>query len=162
MFHRLLEWWAHNPGPLAGSTSVVEPVFSVLLHAARVRVGAQLSRLAEEKGALLLESLVAVGLLVTVLSATVAGLSTASISVRVNEERTTAQNIARSQLEHTMNEPFCAAPCSYPTIATPTGFTVTSDAVAYNPPDPNLETIFVTVYRDGQAVVSIEGLKANR
>ena len=153
--------WAHKARPLGAGISIIEPAFSALLHAARVRVGAQLSRLAGEKGALLLESLVAVGLLVTVLSATVVGLSTASINVRVNEERTTAQNIARSQLEYTMNDTFCAAPCSYPTIATPTGFTVTSEAVDYNG-DSNLETFIVTVYRDGQAVVSIEGIKANR
>ncbi len=120
--------------------------------------------LRNQRGALLLEALVAVGLLTSVLSAAVVGLSTGSIAVGITDEKVTAQSIARSQLEYTMSDTFCAAPCNYGVMPTslPAGYTVTSEAVAYDPPDPNLETLVVTVYRDGQAVAVVKGIKANR
>ena len=120
--------------------------------------------LRNQRGSLLLEALVATGLLTGVMSAAVVGLSTGSIAVGITDEKVTTHNIARSQLEYTMNDAFCAAPCSYGVMPSslPTGYTVTSEAVAYSPPDPNLETVVVTVYRDGQAIAVVKGIKANR
>ncbi|MFQ5934463.1 MAG: hypothetical protein ACE5KI_07455 [Dehalococcoidia bacterium] len=118
--------------------------------------------LRNQHGALLLESLIAIGLLATVLAASIAGLSTGSTGVGTVHELTTAQNIARSQLEHTLNEPFCAAPCTYPSISTPTGYTVTSEAVDYDPPDPNLEQIIVSVFHESKLVLTIKGVRSNR
>jgi len=115
-----------------------------------------------QRGGLLLESLVAIGLLTTVFSAAVSGLSTGSRGVATFHEITTAQNLARSQLQKTNNDPYCAAPCSYTAIATPPGYTVTAEAQVYSGADANLETIVVTVYHEGQPVASVEGIKANR
>lgn len=120
--------------------------------------------LRNQRGALLLEALIAVALLTSVMSAAVAGLSTGSIAVGITDEKVTTNNIARSQLEYTLNDAFCAAPCTYAVMPStlPAGYTVTSEAVAYSPPDPNLETLVVTVYRDGQAIAVVKGIKANR
>ncbi len=121
--------------------------------------------LRNQRGALLLEALVAVALLSTVLSAAAIGLSTGGQGLTTVDERVTAQSIARSQLEYTMDEAsdsavYCAAPCSYTSIGgLSPGYTVTTEALDYNG-DPNVQKIVVTVYRDGQAIASLEGIKA--
>ena len=112
-----------------------------------------------------MEALVAVFLLTTVLAAAVHGLSSGSLAVGILDERVTAQSIARSQLEYTIDEAsdlavYCTAPCSYTTIGgLPPGYTVTTAAQDYNG-DPNVQKIVVTVYRDGSIVASMEGIKA--
>jgi len=112
-----------------------------------------------------LEALVGVVLLSTVLTAAVVGLSAGSRGMAIVQERVTAQNIARSQLEYTMDEAsdsavYCTTPCIYTsTGGLPPGYTVISQALDYNG-DPNVQKIVVTVYRDGQVVASMEGIKA--
>ena len=134
----------------------------------RVRDGAQLSQSAGEKGLALLEVLVSVALLGTVLSVGIQGLAVGNKGVYIVEEITTAENIARSQLAYTMNDPFtllssCGDPCHYPTIPSlPQGYTVTSEALDFAGANENLQTIIVTVFHDGKQVAKIEGLKANR
>ena len=134
----------------------------------RVRDRAQLSRSAGEKGVALLEVLVSVALLGTVLSVGVQGLAVGNKGVSIVEEITTGENIARSQLAYTMNDPFtllssCGTPCYYPTMpALPQGYTLTSEALDFAGADENLQTIVVTVSRHGEPVARVEGLKANR
>ncbi len=118
--------------------------------------------LAREKGGLLLEALIGRGILLTVLSAAVTSLATGASGVVTCNEVTVAQNIARSQLDFTLNDTYFPAPYSYPTITPPSGYTVTSEAQAYPGSDDNLELIIVTVYRDGQSLLVVEGAKGNR
>lgn len=162
LWHRWLQWLALDAEAPQGTIAGCRKAAHGLLRAVYLWLGWRPLQATEEKGSLMIGLLVTVGILATVMTPALAGLSTGSISVRIAEERTTAHNIARSQLEYTMNETFCSAPCSYATIATPSGFTVTSEAQPYDPPDPNLETIVVTVYHDSQLIVTIEGIKANR
>ena len=165
LWHRWLQWPALDAEAPQGNIAGCRNAAYRLLRAVYLRLGWRPLRATEEKGVLLLEALVAVGLLTTVISAMVVGLSTGSIGVRTADERVTVQSIARSQLEYTMDEAsdlavYCTAPCSYTSIGgLPPGYTVTSEALDYNG-DPNVQKIVVTVYRDGQAVGSMEGIKA--
>ena len=118
--------------------------------------------LAREKGGLLLDALIGLMLLTTVMSAAVVSIGTGSTGVRTVDQITSAQNIARSQLEFTLNDTYYPPPYSYPTITPPAGYTVTSEAQTYAGADANLETIVITVYRDGQPITTIEGTKGNR
>jgi hypothetical protein len=110
----------------------------------------------------LLESVVAVALLVTVLSAAVHGVAAGSKATRTVHTVNTAQNIARSQMEYTLDDTYCAPPCSYPTINAPTGYTITAQAEAYPGGDENLQYVVVTVYRGGEALARMRGIKVNR
>ena len=68
------------------------------------RYGAQVSRWAQglprnQRGSMLIEAIVAVGILGTVLSTSVQVLSTGSRAIGIVQDLTTAQGFARSQLE---------------------------------------------------------------
>ena len=65
------------------------------------------------------------------LSAAVTSLATGASGVVNYNEVTVAQNIARSQLDFTLNDTYFPAPYSYPTITPPSGYTATSEAQAY-------------------------------
>ncbi len=111
---------------------------------------------------MLIEALLAIGLLATVLGATVTGLATGERGVGTFDNVTTAYNIARSQLEYSLNDTYCAPPCTYTTITTPAGYSVTADAQVYTGADTNLSTIVVSVYQGGELVATVKGVKANR
>jgi len=91
------------------------------------------------------------------------GLSTGSKGVAYMYERTTAENVARSQLEYTKSLAYVAAPTSYESIVSlPSGFTVSATASSVADRDDNIQKITVTVYRDGEPVMVKEGFKVNR
>lgn len=111
----------------------------------------------------LVESLVAVAILGTTVFMLLGSLSTGSISVGILQERTTAENLARSQLEYTMSLPYLPAPYSYQIVDyVPSGYSVTAESSAVSGRDINIQKITVTVYREGKRLYSIEGFKVNR
>src|SRR5690606_21571454 len=114
------------------------------------------------QGGLLLESLIAVALLSTVLIMALVGLSTASGANASVHKLTIAQNIARSQLEDTLGQPYCAPPCSYLAVDVPDGYSVTADAESFLGADVNLQYVVVEVDFSGQLLVRLKGIKTNR
>ena len=118
--------------------------------------------LRNHRGSMLLESVIAVGILGTVLSTSIHVLATGSRAIGTVQALTTAQGIARSQLEYTKSISYCAPPCSYATIDVPTPYTVTAEAQTYSETDTNLEYVVVTVYKDGRSLTQIKELRVNR
>jgi len=115
-----------------------------------------------QQGSILLESLIAVALLVTVLSAAVYGVSVGSKATGTVHDVNTAQNIARSQMEYALNAAYCPPPCSYSVISVPTGYIVTASAETFPGADTNMEYVIVTVSRDGESLARMRGIKVNR
>ncbi|MDA1215512.1 MAG: hypothetical protein O2812_01380 [Chloroflexi bacterium] len=117
-----------------------------------------------QRGGVLLEALIAVTLLSSVLTMAVQSSATGSRAVSTVHELNTAQNIARSQLEYALNEAYCAPPCSYTSIAVPTGFSVTAEAEVFPGGDANIEYVQVTVSSavTAEELIQIQGVKANR
>lgn len=113
-----------------------------------------------EKGVMLIEALIGVIILSIAVTAYVSALSTTSMAVGKSNTRVTAQILARSQLEHTLNQPFVVAPTSY-TIITPvaSGYTVTSDATAITGRDSDIQKITVVVNFNGSQVAVLEDFK---
>ncbi len=118
--------------------------------------------LRHQQGSMLLEALVVVGLLVGALSMAIQGLGAGSRGIGIVHDLTTAQNIARSQMESTYNAVYCPPPCSYQPISVPAGYTVTAEAQSFGGTDTNVEQIVVTVRRDGESLVQLRGMKVNR
>ena len=118
--------------------------------------------LRHQRGGVLLEALIAVGLLATVLSFAVQGLATGSRATGTVRDLTTALNLARSQMEHTLNAVYCAAPCSYPVAAVPAGYAVTVEALPFPGADADLEYVLVTVRKDGESLAQIRRIKVDR
>ncbi|MBM3944084.1 MAG: hypothetical protein FJ317_01140 [SAR202 cluster bacterium] len=113
---------------------------------------------------MLLEALLAVGLLTTALTMSLQGLATGSRAVNKVNTLTTAQNVARSQAAYTMSQAFCVAPCSYSTSSSgvPEGYIVTSEAETVEGGDENLALVMVSVYKDGELIAQVKRLRTKR
>lgn len=143
----------------------------------------RIALLRQQKGTTLIEVLVAVALLGVIGGAFLATVSTGTIAISQIRCEVAAQNLARSQLEHTkagnytyydfgadLDDPSDDIPPQYPVIATPPGYSV--DVVAVPIPDPDdpdypycdneMQKITITVYQDGEYVLQVEDIKVYR
>ena len=120
------------------------------------------ARLRSERGFALMESLIAVAILGMTLVVFIAGLSTGLLATGQADRLSTAHELARSQMEYTKNDAFHVAPFTYPTVTPPATYAVTSTASTISGGDANVESITVSVSKDGVSVFSLEGYKVNR
>ena len=119
---------------------------------------------AEERGESLVEILVAVAIMAIVLTIFLSALSTGTLSVGVVHERVTAENIARSQLEHAKHSDFISGTNYY----TPTEISdshpgyaaVISATTIYT--YTGLQLITVTVSHNSEPIFTIENYKVDR
>ena len=120
----------------------------------------KLAAFVEERGASLIEILVAVAIIAIVLTVFLSALSTGAFSVAVVRERVTAENIARSQLEHVKETDFIAGTDHYtPTAISHSGYTV---VISATPIITDMQLITVTVFYDDDPTFTIEDYKVNR
>jgi type II secretory pathway pseudopilin PulG len=116
-----------------------------------------------EDGVGLVETLIAVGILGLALTVLLAAVSTGSLAVTRTEERVTAENLARSQLEYTKSQGYLTPPASYLTVTpSPGGYDVAVDAASIPGTNSGIEKITVTVSRDGKTLLLVEDYKVNR
>lgn len=113
-----------------------------------------------DRGALLIETVVAVLVFSLVGTAVLSGLSTTHISGAKTERQSVAENIVRNQLEHMFSRPYQEPPSSYPTITVPEGYGVTCTAEEYVLGDPDVEKVVVTVTFNGREVLVLETLRS--
>jgi len=115
-----------------------------------------------QAGVGLVETLVAVAILGVTLVTLLAAISTSSRGVAITEERITAENLARSQLEYAKSEPYLTAPASYATVTPPAGYTVSAEATSIPEGDSSIQKITVTVTRSSVTLLTVEGYKVDR
>ena len=117
--------------------------------------------LSRERGAGLVETLIAVAIAAIAITALLAALSTGSIAVQRSDKRVTAENLARAQMEYTKAQTYLAAPTAYTTIAAPNGYSILAKATSISGRDADIQKITVTVsYNDN--TLALEGFKVNR
>ena len=121
----------------------------------RVVVGGQ-------EGVGLVETLVAVAILGVTLVTLLAAISTGSIGVATTEERVSAENLARSQLEYAKSQSYLTAPASYATVTPLAGYAISADATSIPEGDSSVQKITVTVTRDGDTLLTVEDYKVDR
>lgn len=123
----------------------------------------RIARIRQQEGMSLVAVLVALAITAGAVIMFLSSLSTGSKAVGVVNERTIADNVARSQLEYTKSQPYAPVPTSYDSITSvPPYFTVSVEATAVTDRDENIQKIAVTVYHNGEPVLLIEGFKVNR
>jgi Tfp pilus assembly protein PilV len=117
-----------------------------------------------QAGVGLVETLIAVAILGVTLVALLAAISTGSRGVAITEERVTAENLARSQLEYAKSKTYFTAPASYATVTPPAGYTVSAEATSILEAgaDSSIQKITVTVTRDGVTLLTVEDYKVDR
>ena len=120
----------------------------------------KLATFAEERGESLVEILVSVAIMAIVLTIFLSALSTGVLSVGVVHKRVTAENIARSQLEHAKHSDFISDTNYYtPTTISPSWYTATISATTIY---TGLQMITVTVSYNDEPVLTIGDYKVDR
>jgi len=115
-----------------------------------------------QEGVALVEVLVAVAIIGITLVVFLSAVSTGSVGVAKTEERVTAENLARSQLEYTKSQTYLAAPASYATVTPSAGYAVSAEGASIPDADSSIQKITVIVTRDGETLVTVEDFKVDR
>lgn len=116
----------------------------------------------DDHGSILLESVVASMVFAMVGVAVLSGLSTTYSSGARVDVQSTAENVARNQLEHVFNQTYAGPLTPYPTYTgVPAGYTVTTTATDMATPDPDIERVNVSVTYNGATIVSVNTLRFN-
>jgi Tfp pilus assembly protein PilV len=113
------------------------------------------------RGAGLVEALVAVAIVSIAVTALLAALSTGSMAVGRSGERTTAETLARAQMEYTKGLAYLPAPSSYATIPAPGGYSIAAAAASISGRDADIQRVTVTVTGHGSSFV-LEDFKMDR
>jgi Tfp pilus assembly protein PilV len=112
-----------------------------------------------ERGISLTEVVVAVGIMGVVVLAFVSALSTGSIAVREGEQEVVSQRLVQTQLEYIKSCPYNT---SYSTVDVPEGYAISVEVGSTPDNDTDIQKISVTVYRDGEDILTVEDYKVNR
>ena len=121
-----------------------------------------------QTGALLIETVVALTVFGVLGSVVLSGVQTSYISKRNFESQSVSENLVRNQLEYALEQPYKAWPTSgniyYDAVtSTPSGYTVTAEALRYSTStDTKIETINVTVKKDGVTIKFFETIRVDR
>jgi len=119
----------------------------------------------KEKGFTAIEVIVALALLGIIAVAFLGGLATASKAIFIADERTTAESLARSQMEYIKNLPYEYEATQYgidPNL-TLDGYALSVTADPLRDPDDGIQKITVTIgHHDKPEVIVLEDYKVNR
>jgi len=113
-----------------------------------------------QNGALLIEQIIALGLIGLALTALLLGLSAGVVTGNRGEQLETAGQIASSALERIKAGPYLTSTLTYPLDPNPRpGYTLSNQVTTLR---PHLQQITVTVHSNNQLLLELSGYKANR
>jgi len=116
---------------------------------------------------MLLETLAALAITGVVVVAFLSGLGTASRAAIVADEQTTAESLARTQIDWVKQAAYVSGAATYTAASIPgsadySGYSVNITAAALNVPDDGIQKITVTVRRLSRDVATLQGYKVDR
>ena len=115
-----------------------------------------------QRGFVLIEMMLAVGIVGTAMLATVLAFSTASRTSDFVESATKGEWIATSQIELIKTATYVVTPGVYPSVTAPAGFAVSNFTSNVTGGDSNIQIVTVTVSEGGEPVYTTSALKVNR
>ena len=123
---------------------------------------AQASKAGSQRGFVMIEMLLAIGIVGTAMLATVAAFSTASRTASFVDNATTGEWVATSQIESIKTAAYQPTPGTYASVPVPTGFAVSNTTSDVTGGDENIQIVTVIVSRGGETVYETSALKVNR
>ena len=136
----------------------MRPIPRQLIQALRVRLPA-FRPPRDQRGALLMEALVSVGVFTLLGTAVMTGLSASGNAAQSVERNAIAGNLANNQIETIMAAGYQDPPHTFATIPPPPGYSVTAQADQFVPGDVNIAKVVVSVSHGGQVVMVLESLR---
>ncbi|MFA5309620.1 MAG: type II secretion system protein [Dehalococcoidales bacterium] len=121
-----------------------------------------ITRINDQRGFGLAETLVAVAVLGTAVVAFVVSLSAGSLAVSEQDKETVAQTLAQTQMEYIKNYPFNPGAATYPAVAAPAGYTITINVNPVSGTDTNIQKITVNILRSGTSIFLVSDYKVKR
>ena len=129
--------------------------------------------LKEEQGMTLIETLIGMGIISVMAVVFLMSMSTTSKAIMISQERVTAENLAKSQMEYIRSQTYDAenSPPQYlklPTEDIPANYDVTVSAERLDPEadgtgdDDGLQQLTVVVTKTGSELYRLEGYRMNR
>jgi Tfp pilus assembly protein PilV len=115
-----------------------------------------------QRGAFLLEALVAAAILGTGILAGLSAISTSAIATHHTTEKTTASWIATSQADLIRSLPYVPTGNSYTSVPTPTDFTVSNTTSVFPGGDGFIQNVDIIVSKNGNEVLRMEMVKVDR
>ena len=120
-----------------------------------------------EQGVALIETIVALAILGVVAVSFLSGLATTSKATFIADEQTTAESLARSQMEWAKNASYSYSATGYSPAPIPSGkdyigYSAHISAEPLHNPDDGIQKITVTVKRSDRGVIRLEGYKVDR
>ena len=120
-----------------------------------------------ESGMAFLEVLIALALLGIIAVAFLSGLATGARATVIADKQTTAESLARSQIEWVKEASYVDEASDYTPAPVPadedyTGYSVTITAEPLNSPDDGIQKITVTVNHYDKELVQLESYKVDR
>lgn len=117
----------------------------------------------QEQGVGLAETLIAIAIMALTIVALLSAFSTGTLALSKGETKTTAENLARNQMEVTKSQTYLVAPASYPVITpVPATYALSALAEPVSGRDSRIQKVTVTVQRNGNVVFTLEGLKLDQ
>ena len=115
----------------------------------------------DSRGALLIDSVVAIGVFALIGAAVLAGVSSSRTTGARVEYLAIAETVGRNQMEYVFSLAYQNPQSTpYPTITPPQGYSVTVVAQEYKVGDSDIEKIIVNVLHDNQNILLLETLRA--
>ena len=114
-----------------------------------------------------METVIALAILGVVSVCFLNGLTSASKSVFIADERTTAESLAQSQMEWVRNASYSYNATAYSSAPIPGGkdyqhYSTLIAAESLHTPDEGIQKVTVTIIRDSKELVHLEGYKVDR
>ncbi len=115
-----------------------------------------------QRGSFLVEAIVTLSIFSILGLAVMRGIQTSYVGKRSFDIQSSAENLARNQLESVFNEAYELPGSSYTAISVPAMYSISAEALTYDATSSDIETVRVTVLQNGQVVKVIETLRTNR
>ncbi len=120
-----------------------------------------------ESGLTFMEAVIALAILGAVSVSFLHGLTTASKSVFITDEHSTAESLAQSQMEWVKDAIYSYNATTYASAPIPDGkdyqhYSAVIMAEALHTPDDGIQKVIVSIRHDSQVLVYLEGYKVDR